>query len=55
MLVLYMIYVDWIVEKKKNLQVHGDVFLMLWTFWGFGRDISCTCTLVSMKPPEMNL
>ena len=42
-------------KKKKILQVHGDVFLMLWTIWGFGRDISCTCTLVSMKPPEMNL
>ena len=33
MLVLDMIYVDWIVKKKKkNLQVLWDVFLMLWTF-----------------------
>ena len=40
MLVLDMIYVDWIVkkEKKKNLQVLWDVFPMLWTLWGLGRD-----------------
>ena len=38
MLVLNMIFVDWVVKKGKNLQVLWDVFLMLWTFWGLGRD-----------------
>ena len=38
MLVLDMIYVDWIVKEKKILQVLWDVFLMLWTLWGLGRD-----------------
>ena len=39
MLVLDMIFVDWVVKKGKNLHVLWDVFLMLWTFWGLGRDI----------------
>ena len=25
-------------KKEKNLQVLWDVFLMLWTIWGLGRD-----------------
>ena len=25
-------------KKKKNLQVLWDIFLMLWTLWGLGRD-----------------
>ena len=37
MSVLDMIYVDWIVKKEKSIGT-WDVFLMLWTLWGLGRD-----------------
>jgi len=47
MLVLDMIYVDWIKKKIKNLQVLWDVFLMLWTLWGLGRDITYVVVLLS--------
>ena len=37
MLILDRIYVDWIVKKEKFIGI-WDVFLMLWTLRGLGRD-----------------
>ena len=38
-----MIYVDWIVKKKKKMYKYFKmyVFLMIWTFGGLGHDNTC--------------
>ena len=38
MLVLDMIYVDWICQKGKIYRYPWDVFLIPWTLLGSGRD-----------------